>query len=151
MEIVSFAGTYAFLSNFYLTEVCYKNHLYPSTEHAFQAAKTFSLVEQSCFYIQTNLQNNITPGKAKRLGKKVTLRSDWDWWVKLAVMEDILNIKFQDPVLRMKLLATGDAKLVEGNYWHDTFWGVCDGQGLNHLGRILMYIRNKIRTETLKI
>ena len=29
-------------------------------------------------------------------------------------------------------------ELVEGNYWGDTFWGICNGEGTNWLGILLM-------------
>jgi ribA/ribD-fused uncharacterized protein len=91
-----------------------------------------------------------TPGKAKRLGRQATLRDDWEQ-DKMNVMEAALRKKFAIPELREKLLATGDAWLEEGNYWHDNFWGVChclkcqDEMGWNHLGKILMKIRDEIR------
>ena len=60
-------------------------------------------------------------------------------------MTDLCRIKFSDPHLRSLLLATGDAELIEGNWWHDQFWGVCNGVGQNQLGKILMAIRNLYR------
>ena len=43
------------------------------------------------------------------------------------------------------LLSTEDSSLVEGNDWNDKFWGVCQGKGLNHLGRILMKVRKEVK------
>jgi len=49
------------------------------------------------------------------------------------------------------LLATLDAELIEGNAWHDNFWGDCfcekcrDIEGLNVLGNILMRIREELQ------
>ena len=56
-----------------------------------------------------------------------------------------LNEKFKDPVLRAKLLATGDQELAEENTWGDMFWGTCNGQGKNRLGILLMHMRSMIR------
>lgn len=56
-------------------------------------------------------------------------------------MEQILRVKFSDPTLRKLLLDTGNAKLIEGNTWNDTFWGVCRGKGQNNLGLILQKLR----------
>jgi predicted NAD-dependent protein-ADP-ribosyltransferase YbiA (DUF1768 family) len=55
----------------------------------------------------------------------------------------------RNPELRVKLLNTGDLQLVEGNYWGDTFWGVCNGKGENHLGKILMRVRKELADTVL--
>ena len=77
-------------------------------------------------------------------GRKVTLRPDWEE-IKLEAMREVVHVKFLAPDLRRYLLNTGDATLIEGNYWNDTFWGMCRGIGENHLGRILMAEREAIR------
>lgn len=64
-------------------------------------------------------------------------------------MEDIVRDKFtRNEDLKAMLLATGDEGLIEGNWWGDTFWGECKGQGENHLGRILMKIRRELGEPT---
>lgn len=73
------------------------------------------------------------------------MRDDWER-VKLAVMLDLLRQKFAHADLRAQLIATSDDVLVEGNTWGDTFWGMCNGVGLNHLGRLLMQVRAEVRT-----
>ena len=70
---------------------------------------------------------------------------DWDTYKKFMLMKRLLKMKFAIPELKEMLLATGDEELVEGNYWHDTIWGVCDGVGENHLGKMLMEIREDLR------
>ena len=60
-------------------------------------------------------------------------------------MEDFLRQKFTDSDLKEKLLATGDAELIEGNHWGDVIWGVCNGIGENNLGKLLMNIRNDLK------
>lgn len=132
------AGNFKWLSNFYMVEVELDGETYPSTEHAYQAAKTL-LPAERC-----EIREAPTCGKAKRLGQKVELRPDWESY-KLQVMRDLLRQKFAVPELRQKLLATGDQHLVEQNTWDDHFWGVCHGRGLNHLGRILMDVREECR------
>ena len=105
---------------------------------AFQAAKTFDPDEKLAVAQAT------TPGSAKRLGGKVQLRPDWEQ-VKVGLMEDLVRLKFTTHAdLRAKLLATGDAELVEGNNWNDRFWGVCRGKGRNELGKILMKVRSEL-------
>lgn len=136
-----FRGPHRFLSNFQEAEVEFEGVVYPTTEHAYQAAKTLIPVERQYIAQLT------TPGEAKRAGRKVTKRPDWEQ-VNLAIMEGLNYQKFsQYPHLRAKLLATGDAELIEGNTWGDIFWGVCRGVGLNHLGRILMRVRDRVRKE----
>lgn len=137
--IDSFDGEYHFLSNFYLCEIDYKGITYPSTEHAFAAAKSDD--KQHKLYCSNP---DISPGQAKRAGRNCQLINDWDN-IRLQVMEDLLNIKFSDPTLRQLLLDTGDQELIEGNWWNDKFWGVCNGVGENHLGKLLMKVRNNIK------
>ena len=135
--ITSFRGKYACLSNFYAAEVNYEGMTYPTSEAAFQAAKVLNPEERIPF---TETKN---PVVVKRMGKKVRLRSDWEY-VKVGIMEKIVRAKFTEhPELAGQLVATGDLPIMEGNSWHDTFWGVdaSTGRGENNLGRILMKVR----------
>lgn len=136
--IDSFTGEYRFLSNFEPSNIEMDGRLYRTVEHAYQAAKTLNDEERA------NIQQMWTPGQAKKAGQKVTLRDDWES-VKVDVMADLIRQKFNAEPLRSKLLATGDAKLVEGNWWNDTFWGVCKGKGENKLGKILMMVRQELQ------
>ncbi len=139
--IDSFHGEHRFLSNFYPSEVSMYGHLYSTIEHAFQAAKTFDMAQRY------GIRMAETPGQAKRLGRSVTLRADWET-VKIEVMETLLFRKFRgSKVLRDKLLATGTRELIEGNTWGDKYWGVCDGEGRNELGKALMRVRDELRKE----
>ena len=133
-----FDGDYAFLSNFDPSPITIDRITYPTVEHAFQAAKTDNRLERERIAVLP------TPGAAKRAGRKVTLRPDWER-VKVALMEDLVRRKFADPERAGKLLATGDDELVEGNTWNDRFWGVCRGTGRNELGKILMRVRTELR------
>lgn len=140
-KIDSFSGKYEFLSNFYECPfgISFEGIIYPTVEHAFQAAKTLD------FDIRLTIAALVTPGLAKRAGRKVSLRSDWEQ-VKIDVMQRLCVLKFLgDTGLRKKLYDTGDAILIEGNTWGDRFWGVCQGTGENHLGKILMDIRKIAR------
>lgn len=124
-------------------EIKYEGLVYPSVEHAYQAAKTLDPE------IRKNIQCVFSPAEAKRIGKRLQLRSDWDD-IKVELMLGLLALKFEDPVLSSKLLDTGDAMLIEGNYWHDNFWGVCccdqcHGKGKNMLGKLLMTLRTGIK------
>lgn len=140
MKIDHFRGEYAFLSNFWEVPVTYKGLTYGSNEAAFQAQKCMT-EEEKMEFIQ------LRPSASKKLGCRVKLRPDWEE-VKVGLMEEIVRAKFtQNEELKALLLATGEANLEEGNTWHDTCWGVDakTGEGQNHLGKILMKIRDELR------
>lgn len=131
-----FDGEYSFLSNFYDSPLIYNELIYLNSEAAFQAQKCPERASEFC---------TLPPGKAKRLGRKVQLRADWDL-IKNNVMYEVVKAKFsQNHDLRKKLLDTGSEELIEGNYWNDKYWGVCNGEGLNMLGKTLMIIREEFR------
>lgn len=82
---------------------------------------------------------------------KYRFLSNWNE-VKLHIMEHFVHLKFfVDRVLGCSLIATGNAQLIEGNTWNDKFWGVCDGEGENHLGKILMKVRDDLWRSRLGI
>jgi ribA/ribD-fused uncharacterized protein len=142
--IDNFQGNYMFLSNFYMHDIEYEGITYPSSEHAYQAAKTTNVD------VRRTIAGLATAGMAKKHGRKVNLRPDWDS-VKDGVMEDILKIKFSNPILRQKLLDTGDEELIEGNWWGDRYWGMVkptpqsQWEGKNMLGKTLMKIRDSLK------
>lgn len=134
--ISSFSGKHFFLSNFYPCSVSYEGIVFPSSEHAYVAAKSDDIRDRE--YIATIS----SAGKAKQYSRRLILRDGWDS-IRLGVMRDIVSIKFSsDHYLRDSLINTGSEELVEGNYWGDTFWGQSPiGTGQNNLGKILMEIR----------
>ncbi len=135
--VTQFTGEHRFLSNFWASPVAMQGIVYPTVEHAFQAAKSLDAG------MRRHICDQRTPGDAKRAGRQLVLRSDWEV-IKLDVMLQLLRAKFSDPYLGQRLLATGYMQLVEGNTWNDTYWGVCRGNGKNHLGRLLMQVRGEI-------
>jgi len=142
MQVInSFQGQYRFLSNFYPAQLEFHGTMWPTSEHAYQAAKTMDLEGKRL------IQEANSPGAAKRAGRRVKIRSDWEK-SKVLIMHQIVEAKFlQNPDLLLKLHETGDARLVEGNTWNDTFWGICDGRGENHLGTILEIVRMRTLKE----
>jgi ribA/ribD-fused uncharacterized protein len=140
--ILEFFGENRFLSNFYPAELVWDGIIWPSAEHAYQAAKVLDREERLRF------SRMRTPSEAKKSGKTLVLRDDWEE-VKYDIMLEIVRAKFkQNPDMRARLLATGDAHLEEGNNWHDRTWGVCppgSNIGLNYLGEILMTVREELR------
>ena len=137
--INSFTGDYYFLSNFYMAPVSYNGWDYTNNEAAFQAQKTKNRS------LRFQLFSKANPSEAKAAGRKIDLRPDWEE-VKSQIMYEIVQAKFnQNQDLKEKLLATGDEHLEEGNTWHDTYWGVCNGKGKNKLGKILMQVREELK------
>lgn len=140
-KIDSFKGEYRFLSNFFESPITYRGQVYPTVEHAYQAQKTRSKPERAKIALL------VTPGKAKWAGKRLELRERWAT-LRFSIMLKLIRLKFSPgSVLAKKLLKTGKAELVEGNYWNDTIWGVCRGKGENRLGKILMKVRSELREE----
>jgi ribA/ribD-fused uncharacterized protein len=136
--INEFRGKYYFLSNFYNATVTWDGITYQNNEAAFQSAKVLDKSVREKF-------STLDPSSAKRKGRHVQLRHDWEK-VKYDIMYEICKAKFeQHPDLKEQLLATGDAYLEEGNTWNDRCWGVCNGVGENNLGKILMRIRDEFR------
>lgn len=131
---------YKFLSNFARCWVDLDEWSYYSVEHAYQAAKTLDKKQRRL------IMNTLKPGEAKRLGKTVTMRPDWED-IKLQVMEDLLRQKFNQQPFRKLLLATGDAYIEETNNWGDIYWGRCNGYGHNHLGDLIMKIRKELQDD----
>jgi hypothetical protein len=135
--IASFQGAHRWLSNFAPVSVQLDGACYPSTEHAYQAAKTLDLAERA------NIQALASPGSAKRASRQLTERPDWAE-VKECVMLGLTRQKYAQEPYRSQLLATGQREIVEGNTWGDVFWGVCRGKGQNKLGQIIMQVRREI-------
>lgn len=140
-NIKGFFGEYRWLSNFHLCPIEYDGLKYGSSEAAYQASKTEDDDVREQF-------TGMTPKEAMKVGRNgIELRKDWPK-MKIWYMKDVLLSKFtQNEDLKRKLLDTGDKYLEETNWWGDTFWGVCKGIGENHLGTVLMMIRDDIRTQ----
>lgn len=111
---------------------------YPSVEHAYQAEKTSDPIERRAIRLAP------TPAHAKKFGKKIAIKPTWND-DRVGVMAELIQRKFSDGSdLAARLVATGRAMLIEGNWWHDTFWGVCKGKGENWLGVLLMQRRKEL-------
>ena len=141
MKIDKFSGEYEFLSNMYPCKITYGGITYKCSESAYQAQKRPDLAIRFA---------ELDGYTAKKLGRQVEIRSDWER-AKLRIMATIVFQKFnQNKDLAEKLLLTGDAELIEGNYWGDTYWGICnnrvyDNVGENYLGKILMFTRTILK------
>ena len=144
--MIAFRNELWFCSNFYPCQVEFENITYPSSEHAFQAAKTLDLK------IRKQIRDLEKAGDTKKMGHTIKLREDWEE-VKVDVMKKILINKFKkDSELWLKLKATGTKTLVEYNEWHDNFFGSCTcvkcgNKGKNVLGMLLMDIRDRSETK----
>jgi ribA/ribD-fused uncharacterized protein len=152
--IDKFEGRYHFLSNFYLCKVEHQGIVYPSVEHFYVAMKSNDeqLVDGK-YYTTGDLREFVstipTATEVKRFGRKLKLRKDWDT-KKIEVMNFGVREKFKNELLKKLLLETGKEELIEGNWWNDKFWGVCDGKGENHLGKILMEVRRELKGDGLE-
>lgn len=140
-----FQGGKAFLSNFYLAEIMAMGKKWRSSEHLYQAMKTLDPAEREKVRFQPS------PGEAKYFGqKRIAIRPDWEA-IKVEVMRDVVRVKFQqNPDLAMLLVSTNDDQLIEYNWWHDNFWGICTcsacpDSGRNELGKVLMAVRSDLR------
>lgn len=136
-----FEGEFAFLSNFYPSPIQYQGVSYPTVEHFFQAMKTTDRAERLA------ISRAKTPGQAKKIGRRVALRPEWED-LKEKVMLFALRGKFGGD-LRRWLACTAPAHLVEGNHWHDNYWGdcrcrACESPGKNRLGHLLMQVRDEV-------
>ncbi|UNT96093.1 NADAR family protein [Allobaculum mucilyticum] len=139
-EITRFRDEYFFLSNMYPVPIEFEGVKYLCSESAYQASKCIDPKDREQFV-------SLDGYEAKKLSREIPWRSDW-FDINLDVMCACLKDKFtRHPQLAEQLLATGDAKLIEGNTWDDQFWGVCDGVGENHLGKLLMQVRSELKEE----
>ena len=140
--IDSFKGEYEIFSNFYPCQVEYNDIIFPTVEHAYQAAKS---VDISFHYKLAGLTANYA-GYAKKLGRKVELRPEWEI-LKIAIMRNLITQKFSSGIFKKALLDSKGSELIEGNHWHDNFWGNCtcvkckNIVGKNILGKLLMELR----------
>lgn len=167
IQILGFFNEYRFLSNFHPSEIFIEGIKYPSVEHAYMAYKTDDIA------IKRKIAKLEKPSYAKKMGREIVLRSDWEYY-RVAAMLNCLHLKFNTGTeLAERLLATGNKYLEETNWWRDTFWGVHKstatkaqielGQlasdfasnlekeiedmpgGLNMLGKCLMMVRDNLR------
>jgi len=149
--ITAFEGAFRFLSNFGAGGVTVYGVACPTLEHAFAVSKIDPADPRRTKAEAMDEIRRIAglpdPGSAKRAGRRVLLRPDWDR-VKFTLVRELVRRKFADPVLAEKLLATGTRRLVEGNTWGDRIWGMVlkDGtwRGRNALGLILMDVRDRL-------
>ena len=136
--VARFDGLYAPLSNFFPAPTEYRGEWYATSEHAYLTQK-FTDLE-----IRTIISIAPTPGQAKRLSKQFPIRADWET-IKVDVMLEALLYKFEKNEYPRAVLCATHGLLVEGNTWHDTFWGVCNGVGDNMLGKLLMLVRQELQ------
>ena len=146
IEVIRFfKDEYKEFSNFYEVIIEYESRIYDSVEIAFVAAKTKN---QRIRFELSRLKASDS-GKAKIIGRQIKLRENWII-IRVPVMKKLVDQKFNYTKFSEKLLSTGDVEIIEGNYWHDNFWGDCyckkckNIPGQNKLGKILMQKRNTL-------
>jgi ribA/ribD-fused uncharacterized protein len=136
-----FRGEHFFLSNFYHAVTPHRGHLFPTSEHAYMAARTTDADAVAAIRATSD------PAEAQQIGRAATPIANWGRH-RFRAMEEIVTAKFtHNPVLADKLIATTGSLLIEGNTWHDQTWGncICDEHrtiaGENALGVCLMAVR----------
>lgn len=141
--IWKFDKKYRWLSNFAPCTIVLNGITYPSVEHAYMSAKS----DDVRWYLKCT-DESIKPGTIKKLSRGILLVSNWDF-IKVEVMRECLNQKFNQDPYKTLLIETGDAFIQEGNFWGDTFWGVDLNTkvGDNRLGKLIMEIREKLKSE----
>jgi N-glycosidase YbiA len=133
-NVKGFFAEYRWLSNYHVCDIYFEGILYPSTENAYQAAKSNDI------FIRQQMVE-LTPNESKKFGQQITIRGDWHK-IKYDVMCSVVFEKFYRHLdLRQALIDTGNKHLSEDNHWGDQYWGVCEGKGENSLGKILMAVR----------
>lgn len=145
-----FVGEFHFLSNFYPGVVVYDHKKFPSAEHAYQCQKIPGLFWHKICIIKTaaNAKRAVHTLLKDPARGFLWDQAEWDK-KKIAIMRAVLVAKFSHPMLRDMLNDTAPCELIEGNTWKDRFWGVPvdkhgfrTGTGENHLGKLLMQIRD---------
>lgn len=140
--IHGFFGPFRFLSNFHFVKVEWNGIIFPTTEHAYQAAKSD---DPEVWRLFASLK---TPAEAKKLSHQLVVPADWHESRKFDVMYELTKKKYAADPLRQLLLDTGEMYLEETNHWGDTCWGVCNGVGQNMLGHTLMMVRDELRSSS---
>lgn len=146
-EIKFFKGEWEFLSNFYPCRIEMDGNIFPSSEHAYMSCKS---LDPSWIKYCTDPMNS--PNTVKKKSYTIELREDWDQ-VRIPSMKKALYFKFIQEPFRTKLLNTRDKNLIEGNHWHDNFFGSCicekcGDNGKNNLGKLLIELRDFLKYNT---
>lgn len=134
-------GGWNCFSNFSSYQVMYKGKLWPTSEHAYQAAKfSDEKLQEKIRNAKSAYDAFILGGENKELRAK-----NWNE-VKVSIMEEIVREKLkQNPHILMKLLETGDMEIIEASPV-DAFWGWGPNKdGENALGKIWMKLREEIK------
>jgi len=150
-KILGFKDEHSYMSNMFKCNIIFhdkftqENRVYNSSEQCYQAFKAWEKDD----FLKIATENN--PYKCKKLGRQVLLDEGFDEQ-KISLMKKIVYAKFRQNEEIQKLLVDTfkdePCYIEETNNWKDTFWGVCDGVGENHMGKILMEVRLLLSTNT---
>jgi len=144
-KITQFKEKFNFLSNFYHSPFVVYDYKFATVEHYYQACK--AKTNKNFLYIF----NSPDPKTAKKRGNDVSLRRDWEFVKDYIMYTGVRNKFFNNSNLEQRLIDTDNIELIEGNYWNDTYWGVClkTNKGENKLGKILMCVRDQLKEERM--
>jgi len=140
-QIIEFKNKFKFLSNFTHSPFTINNYNFSTVEHYYQTLK--AKTNKEFLYVF----NSPDPKTAKKRGRKVSLRGDWEFVKDYIMYTGVKNKFFNNNHLAESLIETDNLELIEGNYWNDTYWGVClkTNKGQNKLGKILMCVRDQLK------
>ncbi len=141
-----FISDWYVFDNFASFQIEWRGKLYPTSEHAYQAAHFFTSSPE----LSEQIRLCRSARAAADLANQNSSKDDKDWpQKKLAVMEEIVRAKLaQHSYIRQKLIETGDSMIVETND-NDGFWGWGkDHKGRNELGKIWMKLREELKSDS---
>ena len=158
----AFRDEFFYLSNMYPSKITLPKELQEEYPYLLMNDDVFDSVERAYQYLKSNNpEYKMAIKKATIKGSKIVARDYLDnnkiaeyiegfHDKKLEIMELLVNLKFeQNPDLLRKLISTGEKKIEETNTWKDIYWGISNGEGENHLGKILMNTRSKLQMNNL--
>lgn len=131
------------LSTFYPAPFVLEEREWPTVEHYIQA------MQYDDEGYQETIRQATTPAEAEKLGqsKKPGKRKDWERVREIYMTRGVYIRCRSHDVIADALLATGEKSIVE-NSQYDYYWGCGrDGRGDNTYGKVLMAVRDKLRSE----
>lgn len=147
-DINDLTKNYFYLCNFYMRPMTFNGLNYSNAEAAYQAQKCLYDEDKMLFVEGGDFSS---PREAQKRGQQIAIVDNWDD-KRVEVMYEVIAEKFlQNPDLAERLIQTNGQLITEGDRFSDTFWGLTEDGGENHLGNILMYIRDNVLTHDRRL
>ncbi len=129
--------------NFSSFQVDYDGYLWPTSEHAYQAA----IFKNTSNEVVNKIKNARSAHDAQKIALENKSLQPENWnKVEGKIMKEILRHKInQHPYVLKKLLQSGNREIIEDS-WRDSNWGWGHNKtGRNKLGRIWMELRKEYK------